>query len=87
MRQVEGKVPLRVLDVQHGLEEERLEDLQPTKIDLPLDFEPDKCNNGCARFLVARRMAVAGFLPGGRTIGMVSEGFCNYLSYLAIATL
>ena len=52
----------------------------PTKkINLPLAFGLDKCNNGCARFLVARRMAVAGFLPGGRTIGMVSEGFCNYL--------
>ena len=29
----------------------------PQKINFPLAFGPDKCNNGCARFLVARRRA------------------------------
>lgn len=41
----------------------------------PLAFGLDKCNNGCTRFLVARRVSVVGFLSGGRTIGTVSEGF------------
>ena len=35
----------------------------------------NKCNNGCTRFLVARRVSVVGFLSGGRTIGTVSEEF------------
>ena len=45
------------------------------KFNLPLAFGLDKCNNGCTRFLVARRVSVVGFLSGGRTIGTVSEGF------------
>ena len=44
------------------------------KFNLPLAFGLDKCNNGCTRFLVARRVSVVGFLSGGRTIGTVSEG-------------
>ena len=47
----------------------------PEKFNLPLAFGLDKCNNGCTRFLVARRVLVVGFLSGGRTIGTVSEGF------------
>ena len=31
-------------------------------------------------------MAVAGFLPGGRTIGMMSEEFCNYLGFVNALT-
>ena len=42
---------------------------------IQLAFGLDKCNNGCTRFLVARRVSVVGFLSGGRTIGTVSEGF------------
>ena len=41
------------------------------KNNLPLAFGLDKCNNGCTRFLVARRVSVVGFLSGGRTIGTV----------------
>ena len=47
----------------------------PEKFNLPLAFGLDKCNNGCTRFLVARRVSVVGFLSGGRTIGTVSDGF------------
>lgn len=47
----------------------------PEKFNFPLAFGLDKCNNGCTRFLVARRVLVVGFLSGGRTIGTVSEGF------------
>ena len=43
----------------------------PKKFNLPLAFGLDKCNNGCTRFLVARRVSVVGFLSGGRTIGTV----------------
>ena len=42
---------------------------------IQLAFGLDKCNNGCIRLLVARRVSVVGFLSGGRTIGTVSEGF------------
>lgn len=49
--------------------------ITPEKFNLPLAFGLDKCNNGCTRFLVARRVSVVGFLSGGRTIGTVSEGF------------
>ena len=47
----------------------------PENFNFPLAFGLDKCNNGCARFLVARRMAVGVFCRVAGPSAWCQRGF------------
>ncbi len=52
---------------------------QNRKIDIPLAFQSDRCDNTCVLFLLVYDASVTGFMSGGMVGGTVLEVLGNYL--------